>query len=79
MMEFMDEQERNANGNLPRDNVIYMTGDRVRMLEDEVWAELSELHDPDEAVRRFLGWRATHKAIIIEFPKQPEIPGPDAA
>lgn len=79
-MEFMDEQERAAAGNLGRDNVIYMSPDRVRMLEDEVWAEYSERFEPDEAVRRFLGWRATHQAIVIEFPiNGPEIPGPDAA
>lgn len=78
-MEFMDEQERAQAGNLGRDNVIYMTPDRVRMLEDEMWAEYSEQYNPDEAVRRFLGWRATHQAIIIEFPKSPEIdPNPAA-
>lgn len=75
----MDEQSRHEAGNLGRDNVIFLTGDRARMLEDEVWAELSELHEPDEAVRRFLGWRATHQAIIIEFPNGPENPGPNAA
>lgn len=78
-MEFMDEQERAAAGNLGRDIVIFLSPDRTRMLEDEVWAEYSELYNPDEAVRRFLGWRATHKAIIIDFPNGPDIdPNPAA-
>jgi hypothetical protein len=78
-MEFMDEHERAEAGNLPRDNVIFLSPDRVRMLEDEVWAEMSETYNPDEAVRRFLGWRATHKAIVIQFPESAPDPGPNAA
>jgi len=61
------------------DNVIFLPQDRIRALEDEVWAELSEWHDHDEAVRRFLGWRATHKAIVIDFPERGPDPGPNAA
>lgn len=49
-------------------NVIFMAQDRIRMLEDEVWAELSELHPHDEAIRRFLGWRATHMAFNAPEP-----------
>lgn len=44
-------------------NVIFLPQDRIRMLEDEVWAELSEWHDHEEATRRFLAWRDTHRPI----------------
>ena len=54
------------------DNVIFMPQDRIRALEDEVWAELSEWYEPEEAVRRFLGWRATHQAFSEWDPQGPE-------
>lgn len=44
-------------------NVIFLPQDRIRALEDEVWAELSEWHDHEEATRRFLAWRSTHRSI----------------
>lgn len=44
-------------------NVIYLPGDHIRRLEDEVWAELSEWHDHEEATRMFLAWRETHRPI----------------
>ncbi len=59
-------------------NVIHLPQDRVRALEEEVWAELSTWEDQDEAVRRFLGWRATHRAIVVEFPERPD-PNPPPA
>lgn len=47
--------------------IIYLPGDELRALEDEVWAEYEQLYEPDDAVNRFLGWRATHKqAVVVE-------------
>ena len=53
-------------------NVIHLPQQTIRQLEDEVWAELSEMHDHEEATRRFLGWRATHQAIVVDFPERPD-------
>lgn len=50
----------------PNGNIIYLSGDNLRALEDEVWVEYEQLYPPDDAIRRFLGWRALHKEIPPE-------------
>jgi hypothetical protein len=47
---------------------IYLSEDRVRLLEDEKWAELSQFiddgsHTPEQAIDEFLDWRKGFKTF----------------
>lgn len=49
-------------------NVIYLPGDQVRALEDQVWEELEESvaggwRTQEEAQEAFLAWREVHREI----------------
>lgn len=52
------------------ERVLYLSDDYLRLLEDELWAELDtdilmERKTHEEAVAEFLAWRAGYKVIEI--------------
>ena len=63
---------------LEPEHILFMTGDRIRLLEDELWAELSGdiaygFKTVEQATDEFLGWRKTLRAIGESAINGPEI------
>lgn len=63
----------------PNEHVMFMTDDRVRMLEDEIWAELSGdiaygNKTVEQATDEFLAWRKTIRSFGEVAINGPEIP-----